>query len=130
MTNEHNSQNTQDNTTEDSKHELTIHEKRIRRLKKLKEEDAQRQEKIKDLENSIKATNKRTINARKYAAGEWMIKQLEKGDKNVILALHHYIDDSRKYFFPEVFTENEIKEANARVKKRREENKAKRVKLI
>ena len=123
MTNEQNAQN---DTTKPAKPELTIHEKKLARLAKLKEEDGKRQEQIKKLENGIKELSKKTIEARKYAAGEWMIKQLENKNENVIRALRGYIDDSRKYFFPEVFTEKEIEDAKSRTAKRRAENKIKR----
>ena len=99
-----NEQNAQNYTTKPTKPELTIHEKKLARLAKLKEEDSKRQEQIKKLENGIKELSKKTIEARKYAAGEWMIKQLENKNENVIRALRGYIDDSRKYFFPEIFT--------------------------
>lgn len=121
-----NEQNAQNYTTKPTKPELTIHEKKLARLAKLKEEDSKRQEQIKKLENGIKELSKKTIEARKYAAGEWMIKQLENKNENVIRALRGYIDDSRKYFFPEIFTEEEIENAKVRTAKRRAENKIKR----
>ena len=96
----------------------------------LQEEERKRLVQIEKLEKSIKETDNKIINARKYAAGEWMIKQLANGNENVISALRGYIDDSRKYFFPEVFTADEIKEANERAAQRRAESKSKRTRLI
>ena len=108
----------------------TATENKRARLAKLKEEEEKRLEKIQKLEKSIKETDNKIINARKYAAGEWMIKKIESGNEAAIKAMREYIDDSRKYFFPEVFTADEIKEANERAAQRRAENKLKRAKSI
>lgn len=109
--------------------QTAIESKRVK-LAKLQEEERKRLVQMEKLEKSIKETDNKIINARKYAAGEWMIKQLVNGNENVIASLRGYIDDSRKYFFPEVFTADEIKEANERAAQRRAESKSKRARLI
>lgn len=125
MQNEHISQN---DTTKNANSELTIHEKKLARLKKLKEEDSKRQAQIQKLENGLKELDKNIIEARKYASGAWMIEQIEKGNQNIIIALRGYIKDDKKHFFPEVFTDDEIKNAKARTAQRRAESKMKREK--
>ena len=109
--------------------QTAIESKRVK-LAKLQEEERKRLVQMEKLEKSIKETDNKIINARKYAAGEWMIKKIESGNEAAIKAMREYIDDSRKYFFPEVFTADEIKEANERSAQRRAESKLKRAKSI
>ena len=108
----------------------TATENKRARLAKLKKEEEERLVKMQKLEKSIKEADNKIINARKYAAGEWVIKKIENGNEAVIKAMREYIDDSRKYFFPEVFTADEIKEANERAAQRRADSKLKRAKSI
>ena len=76
----------------------TATENKRARLAKLKKEEEERLVKMQKLEKSIKEADNKIINARKYAAGEWMIKKIENGNEAAIKAMREYIDDSRKYF--------------------------------